>query len=143
VLELPPIEFISIIFYFLMCGKNGIAIGVRLMPEQKAIKNLQIPGVSPPQKSCSDPYCPWHGSLKVRGVLLEVVVEKLRTKESAVVRHEHLYYNRKYKRYEWRRTKKHVHVPACLDIKEGDKVVIGETRPLSKTIKFVILGKHT
>ncbi|AFZ71085.1 archaeal ribosomal protein S17P [Caldisphaera lagunensis DSM 15908] len=116
-------------------------MGVSLMPEQKAIKNLQIPGVSPPSKSCSDPNCPWHGSLRVRGVLLEGIVEKFRAKGSAVVRHEYLYYERKYKRYEWRKTKKLVHVPECLDIKEGDKVVIGETKPLSKTIKFVILGK--
>lgn len=117
-------------------------MGVRLMPEQKLVKNLQIPGVRPPQRTCSDPNCPWHGSLKVRGIMLEGIIEKLRTKESAVVRHEYLYYDRKYKRYEWRRTKKHVHVPPCLDLKEGDKVIIGETKPLSKTIKFVILGKQ-
>ncbi|MDP8002987.1 MAG: 30S ribosomal protein S17 [Caldisphaera sp.] len=111
------------------------------MPIQKLIKNLQIPGVKPPQRSCSDPNCPWHGSLRVRGVLLEVIVEKMRGKNSAVVRHEYLYYNRKYKRYEWRRSRKQIHVPECIEIKEGDKIIIGETRPISKTIKFVALGK--
>ncbi len=111
------------------------------MPAPKALKMLKIPGVRPPSTSCSDPNCPWHGSLKVRGILLQVVVEKLRTKSTAVVRHDYLYYDSKYKRYEWRRTRKHVHVPPCIEIKPGDKVVIGETRPLSKTVKFVVLGK--
>ncbi|RLG67396.1 30S ribosomal protein S17, partial [archaeon] len=33
------------------------------------------------------------------------------------------------------------HSPPCLDIKEGDIVKIGECRPLSKTVHFVVLGK--
>ncbi|AMD30359.1 30S ribosomal protein S17 [Acidilobus sp. 7A] len=111
------------------------------MPAQKALKALSVPGVKPPSTSCSDPNCPWHGSLRVRGVLLEGYVEKLRTKSTAVIRHEYLYYDNKFKRYEWRRTKKHAHVPPCIDIKPGDKVLIGETRPLSKTVKFVVLGR--
>jgi len=111
------------------------------MPAYKTIKNLQIPRVKPPENICNDPNCPWHGSLKVRGVLLEGIVKKLGGKRSAVVEHRYLFYDRKYKRYEWRRNRKIVHVPDCIDLKVGDSVMIGETRPLSKTIKFVVLGK--
>ena len=111
------------------------------MPAPKPVKALQVPGVKPPATTCNDPNCPWHGSIRVRGVLLEGVVEKVRTKSTIVVRHEYLYYDRKYKRYEWRRTKKHAHLPPCISVKVGDRVLIGETRPISKTVKFVVLGK--
>nr|WP_231434482.1 30S ribosomal protein S17 [Candidatus Nanopusillus massiliensis] len=35
-----------------------------------------------------------------------------------------------------RRSKIKSHIPKCLDIKEGDDVIIGETRPISKTISL-------
>ena len=110
------------------------------MPAPKQVKNLKIPGVKPPGRMCNDPKCPWHGHVRVRGVLLEGVVEKYRAKATAVVRHDYLYYVKKYKRYEKRSKNIHAHVPPCIDIKEGDVVVIGETRPLAKTVKFVVLG---
>ena len=110
------------------------------MPAFKAVKNLKIPGVEPPERQCNDPNCPWHGTLRVRGVLLEGVVEKARAKRMVVVRHTYLYYDRKYKRYERRSKKIHAHLPDCIDVKPGDIVVIGETRPIAKTVKFVVLG---
>ncbi len=110
------------------------------MPAFKKVKNLKIPGVNPPEKTCDDPNCPWHGTLRVRGVILEGVVEKFRAQRTAVVRHDYIYYVKKYKRYEKRSKKIHAHVPPCIDVKEGDVVVIGETRPIAKTVKFVVLG---
>jgi small subunit ribosomal protein S17 len=110
------------------------------MPAPKPLKNLKIPGVEPPKRTCNDPNCPWHGHLRVRGVILEGVVEKYRAKSTAVVRHDYIHYVKKYKRYEKRSKRIKAHVPPCIDVKEGDVVVIGETRPLAKTIKFVVLG---
>ena len=110
------------------------------MPAQKQGKNLKVPGVKPPETVCEDPNCPWHGSLRVRGVILEGMVVKARAKRMAVIEHRYLYYDRKYKRYEWRSKKIHAHLPDCISVREGDQVVIGETRPLSKTVKFVVLG---
>jgi len=110
------------------------------MPAFKELKNLKVPGVDPPRVKCDDPNCPWHGSLRVRGVILEGIVEKARAKRMIVVRHEYLYYDRKYMRYERRSKKIHAHLPDCIKVNEGDQVVIGETRPLSKTVKFVVLG---
>ncbi|MEB2836268.1 MAG: 30S ribosomal protein S17 [Desulfurococcales archaeon] len=110
------------------------------MPAPRALKKLSIPGVEPPKRTCDDPNCPWHGHLRVRGVLLEGIVEKLRAKGTAVVRHDYIYYVKKYKRYEKRSKRIKAHVPPCIDVKEGDLVVIGETRPLAKTVKFVVLG---
>ncbi|MCE4604106.1 MAG: 30S ribosomal protein S17 [Aeropyrum sp.] len=110
------------------------------MPKFKQVKNLRVPGVEPPKSVCNDPNCPWHGTARVRGVLLEGRVEKNRARRMAVIRHEYLYYDRKYKRYERRSRKLHAHLPDCISVKEGDLVVIGETRPISKTVKFVVLG---
>ncbi|MCE4620746.1 MAG: 30S ribosomal protein S17 [Desulfurococcales archaeon] len=110
------------------------------MPAQKTVKNLKIPGVKPPEKVCNDPNCPWHGRARVRGVILEGTVVKARAKRTVVVRHEYLYYDPKYKRYERRSKKIHAHLPDCIEVKPGDLVVVGETRPISKTVKFVVLG---
>lgn len=104
-------------------------------------RNTGIPGVNPPEKVCNDPLCPWHGELPVRGVIMEVTVEKIRMNKTAVVVHEYPHYVPKYMRYERRRKKKHVRVPPCIEIKPGDRVIIGECRPLAKSVSFVVLGK--
>jgi small subunit ribosomal protein S17 len=72
---------------------------------------------------------------------MEVTVEKVRMDKTAVVVHEYLHFVPKYMRYERRRKKKHVRVPPCIEIRPGDKVIIGETRPLAKSVSFVVLGK--
>ncbi|MBT8172356.1 30S ribosomal protein S17, partial [Candidatus Bathyarchaeota archaeon] len=33
------------------------------------------------------------------------------------------------------------HSPPCLEIKAGDKVRLGECRPISKTVGFVVIEK--
>lgn len=45
----------------------------------------------------------------------------------------------KYNRYFKTRSKVAAHNPACINAKKGDKVLIAETRPLSKTKHFVVL----
>ncbi|MEB3859891.1 MAG: 30S ribosomal protein S17 [Desulfurococcales archaeon] len=110
------------------------------MPAFKAVKNLKIPDVEPPRDVCSDPNCPWHGTLRVRGVLLRGTVEKARARRMVSVRHEYLFFDKKYNRYERRSKKIHAHKPDCVSVRPGDKVVIGECRPISKTVKFVVLG---
>jgi small subunit ribosomal protein S17 len=110
------------------------------MPAFKRVKNLKIPGVEPPKEICGDPNCPWHGSLRVRGVILEGSVVKANAKRMVVVSHEYLHYDEKYRRYERRRKKIHAHLPDCIKVIPGQRVVIGECRPLSKTVRFVVLG---
>ncbi|MEM4575843.1 MAG: 30S ribosomal protein S17 [Candidatus Nezhaarchaeales archaeon] len=104
-------------------------------------RNVGIAGIKPPEKICSDPRCPYHGSLSVRGKILEGSVVSVKMKSTVTVLHEYEVYIKKYERYERRRSKIHAHLPPCLDIKVGDKVVIGECRPLAKTVSFVVLGK--
>ncbi|MEM0037697.1 MAG: 30S ribosomal protein S17 [Zestosphaera sp.] len=101
---------------------------------------VRFEGLQPPTEVCGDPECPWHGSIKVRGGLLVGSVVKLRAKKVAVVEREYLVYVSKYRRYERRRSKIHARIPPCIPLKLGDQVLIGETRPLAKSVAWVILG---
>jgi len=109
--------------------------------EGQKVRNVGIPGLTPPEKVCNDPLCPWHGKLPVRGQIIRVKVVSMKMNRVATVVHEYLHYVEKYKRYERRRKKKHVRVPPCIDVKPGDEVIIGETRPLAKSVSFVVLAK--
>jgi small subunit ribosomal protein S17 len=104
------------------------------------VRHVGIPWILPPKKVCNDPECPWHGHLSVRSQVFTVTVESVHGR-SAVVIHEWLHYNPKYKRYERRRKKMHVRVPPCIDVRPGDIVYIGETRPLAKTVRHVVIGR--
>jgi len=92
-----------------------------------------------PEKECNDPRCPFHGNLKVRGRIFEGYVVSDKMQRTVVVRIDYLWRDKKYKRYEKRSSKIKAHNPPCLDAKEGDIVKIMETRPLAKTVKFVVV----
>ncbi len=101
---------------------------------------IKFEGLEPPSKVCDDPECPWHGHLKVRGGLTIGRVIKFRARKLAVIEKEYLVYVRKYKRYEKRRSRIHARVPPCVSLNLGDSVLIGETRPLAKSVSWVVLG---
>lgn len=105
-------------------------------------RNIGIvyPGLKPPEKVCNDKKCPWHGNVRVRGLLLVGKVIKSRMQNTVVVEREYVVWVRKFKRYERRRSRIHAHNPPCISAKEGDIVLIGETRPLAKSVSFVVLG---
>ncbi|MHC1566188.1 MAG: 30S ribosomal protein S17 [Candidatus Syntropharchaeia archaeon] len=97
--------------------------------------------VKVPEKTCDDPNCPFHGTLPVRGQILEGEVVSDKMDRTVVVLRRYLKLIKKYERYEKRQSKIHAHNPPCIDAKVGDKVRIGECRPLSKTKKFVVIEK--
>ncbi len=107
----------------------------------RVARDIGIPWIKPPSRSCDDDKCPWHGRTSVRGRLMEAKVVKLRARRMAVVERIYYHYQPKYMRYERRRSVIHAYVPPCVDVKEGDEVFIGETRPLAKSVAFVVLGK--
>lgn len=109
------------------------------MKEKKQSNGLGI-GIKEPARKCSDRHCAFHGDLKIRGRLFEAVVKKAAAQKTAVVEWERLFKLSKYERFEKRRTILKVHNPECIDAKPGDKVVIVECRPISKTKNFVIVG---
>ena len=98
--------------------------------------------VNLPEAECSDIKCPFHGSLGVRGIVLEGKVVSDSMQNTVVIQKEYVKLIRKYERYEKRRTKIHAHNPPCISAKKGDRVKIAECRPLSKTKSFVVIEKY-
>jgi small subunit ribosomal protein S17 len=94
-----------------------------------------------PKKSCDDINCPFHGTLSLRGHTLEGIVVSDKMEKTIIVRRDYLNYVPKYRRYERRRSNVAAHNPPCLDVKAGDKVKLGECRPISKTVGFVVIQK--
>ena len=94
-----------------------------------------------PKRSCDDINCPFHGILSLRGHTLEGIVVSDKMEKTIIVRRDYLNYVPKYRRYERRRSNVAAHSPPCLDIKAGDRVKLGECRPISKTVGFVVIEK--
>jgi len=116
---------------------------VNKMAEKKAKKYVRDIGlgINPPEKTCNDPKCPWHGNLKVRGQTFIGKVVSDKSSKTVVVEWNYNFYIHKYERYERRKTKVYAYNPDCIDAKKGDIVRIAECRPLSKTKKFVVVEK--
>ncbi|MEM3396279.1 MAG: 30S ribosomal protein S17 [Thermoplasmata archaeon] len=108
------------------------------MADRKA-RNIGIE-VPLPEKSCDDKHCPFHGTLPVRGQIIEGVVVSDKMQSTVVVKREYLWYLKKYERYEKRTSKYTAHAPPCLGVKTGDHVKIMECRPLSKTVSYVVIS---
>jgi len=100
----------------------------------------ELYGIKAPEKACTDKNCPFHGDLTVRGAVFECRVESNRMNRTATVVREVAKWVPKYERYEREKTRIHAHVPPCIQIKEGDDVLVAECRPISKTVSFVVLG---
>jgi len=110
------------------------------MAKQPKPKNIGIK-VAIPQKFADDPRCPFYGNLKVRGRKFTGTVVSDKMNKTATVQWTRYKLLTKYDRYEQKITKVHAHNPDSIGAKKGDKVVIMETRPLSKTKSFVIVEK--
>lgn len=89
------------------------------------------------EEECKDRKCPRHGNVRVRGRFFEGYIEKI-VGDRAVIKHERIRYLPKYERYYRINSKSHAHIPSCIPAKVGDLVKIGECRPLSKIVHFVI-----
>jgi small subunit ribosomal protein S17 len=97
--------------------------------------------VKPPERECTDKNCPFHGSLRVRGQILEGRVVGDKANSTVRVQREYYYKLKKYERYEKRRSTIFAHNPECLSVRQGDLVKVMECRPLSKGKSFVVIEK--
>ena len=95
--------------------------------------------VPEPPGTCSDDDCPFHGTLSVRGQIIEGTVASTAMEKTVVVEREYDVFVPKYDRYMKRRSRIAAHAPTCFDLTEGDTVRIAETRPLSKTKNHVVV----
>jgi small subunit ribosomal protein S17 len=90
---------------------------------------------------CNDRLCPWHGDkkLRLRGRTFEgFVIKKLNGR--LTIQFERMLHVPKYDRYEKRKTKVHARLTPCMqnEVEVGDLISVAETRPISKTINFVV-----
>jgi small subunit ribosomal protein S17 len=98
--------------------------------------------VKPPESACDDGNCPFHGTLPVRGQIIDGVVVSTKMNNTAVVERNYLKFQNKYERFEKRTSRYSVHNPPCLQIGVGDEVKVMECKPISKTVAFVIIEKR-
>ncbi|MBS3138084.1 30S ribosomal protein S17 [Candidatus Woesearchaeota archaeon] len=90
-------------------------------------------------EQCDDKKCPVHGHVTLKRESFTGIVIKKDANRSATIEWERQHYVKKYERYELRRSRIHVHNPACINAKIGDMVKVMKTRPLSKTKTFAIV----
>ena len=93
-----------------------------------------------PESVCeNDSKCPFHGEISVRGNIFEGTVTSDSMDKTVIIEWENMVKDTKYSRYFKTKSKVAAHNPSCVAAKVGDKVVIGETRPMSKTKHFAVL----
>ena len=101
-------------------------------------RNIGIP-VTAPATECVDHLCPFHGTLSVRGKLIQGKVVSAKAPKMVVVQQETPKFITKYKRYARSQSKTHAYKPSCIDVKEGDIVLTAECKPISKSVSFVVV----
>ncbi|HEC87685.1 MAG TPA: 30S ribosomal protein S17, partial [Thermoplasmata archaeon] len=65
--------------------------------------------VEEPEEKCNDPNCPFHGHLKVRGIIIKGKVVSTSMQKTVVIEREKLHYVPKYERYEKRTSRYKAH----------------------------------
>jgi small subunit ribosomal protein S17 len=86
-----------------------------------------------------DNKCPFTGGLKVRDKLFTGIVVSKDTHRTVQVEWSRRKFVKKFERFMVGKTKVSAHNPDVIAAQIGDKVVIAECRPISKTKKFVII----
>merc|ERR1711861_14941 len=111
----------------------------------RAVKSIGL-GFKVPAKAKEGRYidkkCPFVGQVSIRGKLLRGVVHRTFMKNTITIRRDYLHYQKKYRRYEKRHKMISAHCSPCFDARPGDEVVIGECRPLTKTVRYNVLEVH-
>jgi small subunit ribosomal protein S17 len=82
---------------------------------------------------------PFNGTLPVRGVTIVGRVVENRMQGTVIVEKQHQRLVPKYERFEKRTSRYPAHLPSNIDVEVGDEVTIAECRPISKTVKFVVV----
>ncbi|MCL4383235.1 MAG: 30S ribosomal protein S17 [Candidatus Micrarchaeaceae archaeon] len=87
---------------------------------------------------CKDIKCPIHGNLKIHNLKFKGIVVSDKAEKSVTVEREYSIFLPKYERSLRNTSKIHAYNPKCINAKTGDKVIIANTRRLSKTKSFVV-----
>ncbi|EIE18766.1 ribosomal protein S11 component of cytosolic 80S ribosome and 40S small subunit [Coccomyxa subellipsoidea C-169] len=109
---------------------------------QRYWKNVGL-GFKTPKEAIEGTYidkkCPFTGNVSIRGRILSGIVRSTKMNRTIIVRRNYAHYIKKYARYEKRHTNIAVHLSPCFRVHDGDTVIFGQCRPLSKTVRFNVL----
>lgn len=86
-----------------------------------------------------DKKCPFTGGVSIRGRILRGVIHSTKMQRTIVVRRNYLHFVNKYQRYQKRHRNLAAHCSPAFLPKVGDEVVMGQCRPLSKTVRYNVL----
>ena len=87
-----------------------------------------------------DENCPFYGSLRLRGQVLEGTVASVGMQKTITLSRANVRYMEKYERFEKRTSTMSAHLPSCIGrVKVGDAVKVMECRPLSKSVAFCVV----
>uniref|UniRef100_A0A5B6Z8P0 Small ribosomal subunit protein uS17 n=1 Tax=Davidia involucrata TaxID=16924 RepID=A0A5B6Z8P0_DAVIN len=86
-----------------------------------------------------DKKCPFTGNVSIRGRILAGTCHSAKMMRTIIVRRNYLHFVKKYQRYEKRHSNIPAHISPCFRVREGDHIIIGQCRPLSKTVRFNVL----
>merc|ERR1712185_430911 len=87
-----------------------------------------------------DKKCPFTGNVSIRGKILRGIVQSNKMKNTITIRRDYLHYITKYRRYEKRHKMISAHCAPCFDARPGDMAMVGQCRPLAKTVKFNVVS---
>jgi len=121
---------------------SGQRIELTVNTGETKMRDIGVDVKTPEGEWDGDENCPFNGSLRVRGQIIEGKVYSSNMSGSIVVEREMTRYMKKYERYEKRTRRYPAHLPSCIgEVNPGDSVRIMECRPLSKTVKFCVIEK--
>jgi len=129
--------------------QKGVFLGDRrriakkkLSGSRRFVKSVGL-GFKTPRNATEGTYvdkkCPFTGDVSIRGRLLTGEVKTCKMKHTVIVRRNYIHLVKKYNRYEKRHSNTAAHVSPCFRVKVGDRVTIGQCRPLSKTVRYNVL----
>uniref|UniRef100_A0A0E0LSC6 Pectinesterase n=1 Tax=Oryza punctata TaxID=4537 RepID=A0A0E0LSC6_ORYPU len=105
-------------------------------------KNIGL-GFKTPREAIEGTYidkkCPFTGTVSIRGRIIAGTCHSAKMNRTIIVRRNYLHFVKKYQRYEKRHSNIPAHISPCFRVKEGDHVIIGQCRPLSKTVRFNVI----
>ncbi len=108
------------------------------------VRDIGIDVRTPKREPAADDVLnPFNGSLPVRGSTIVGKVVSTKMLGTAIVEKVHSRLVPKYQRYEKRTSRYPAHVPSNIDVSVGDEVTIAECRPISKTVKFVVVENRS
>eukprot|EP00825_Cyclidium_porcatum_P038250 TRINITY_DN43_c0_g1_i1.p1 TRINITY_DN43_c0_g1~~TRINITY_DN43_c0_g1_i1.p1 ORF type:complete len:160 (-),score=28.45 TRINITY_DN43_c0_g1_i1:298-777(-) len=106
-------------------------------------KNIGL-GFKTPREAIEQKYidkkCPFTSDVSIRGKIVKGILISKVMQKTIIIRRDYLHYVQKYNRYEKRHRNIPVHCSPCFPhIKQGDIIIAGQCRPLSKTVRFNVI----